>query len=99
MNIFAGNLAEDVTDADLRTLFAAHGQVTSASVVKDRFSDRSKGFGFVEMANEVEGRAAIKALNGADLKGSQIIVNVARSRGEAGAPSGGGYRRQSPSRA
>ncbi len=98
MNIFAGNLAEGVTDADLRTMFAAHGHVTSASVAKDRFSDQSKGFGFVEMTNEVEGRAAIKALHGTDLKGSPVIVNVARSGGEAGAPSGGGYRRQSPSR-
>jgi RNA recognition motif-containing protein len=91
MNIYVGNLAEDVTDEDLRTFFAAQGQVASASVVKDRLSGRSRGFGFVEMPVEAEGQAAINALNGKELKGSAVTVNVARPRGE-GSPRRGSVR-------
>jgi RNA recognition motif-containing protein len=92
LKIYAGNLAEDVTDEDLRTFFAPHGQVTSASVVKDRFSDRSRGFGFVEMPNEEEGKTAIRELHGKELKASPVTVNVARPRGETGPQRGGGDR-------
>ena len=92
--IYVGNLADNVTDEDLRALFAPHGQVASASVVKDRFSDRSRGFGFVEMPSDTEGQTAINALNGKELKGSMVTVNVARPRtdGPAGRGAAGGGR-------
>ena len=64
MNIYVGNLAYGVTDADLRDAFSASGEVTSASVITDKFSGQSKGFGFVEMPNKAQGEAAIKALRG-----------------------------------
>lgn len=89
MNIYVGNLSYDVTDDDLRTAFSAYGQVASASVIKDRYSGRSRGFGFVEMPNSSEAQAAIGALNGKDLKGRAITVNEARPRAEGGARRGG----------
>jgi len=82
MNIYAGNLSYNVTDDDLREMFEAYGEVSRASVISDRESGRSKGFGFVEMANDDEGKSAIDALNGKDLKGRAINVNEARPRPE-----------------
>jgi len=106
MNIYVGNLAVEVTDEDLRQAFAALGQVTSASVIKDKFSGASRGFGFVEMPVHAEALAAITALNGTDLKGQLLNVNEARQRAEEGrggdrrpggpgrgGPRGGGPRR------
>ena len=99
MNIYVGNLAYDVDDAALRTAFEAHGRVTSAKVIMDRDTGRSRGFGFVEMASDDEARAAIEALNGADLMGRRLNVNEARPRtdrrggpggGSGGGPGGGG---------
>lgn len=95
MNIYVGNLPWDVTEDDLRTAFAAFGEITSINVIKDNFSGRSKGFGFVEMASKTEGQAAIDSLNGKELKGRNLTVNEARPRadgprGGGGRPGGGG---------
>ena len=78
MNIYVGNLAWAVSDEDLRQAFASHGEVTSATIIKDKFTGQSRGFGFVEMPNNAEGQAAITALDGQDLKGRAIKVNEAR---------------------
>jgi RNA recognition motif-containing protein len=80
MNIYVGNLSHDVTEDELRQEFEAFGQVTSANIITDRFSGQSRGFGFVEMGNNEEAEAAIAALNGKDLKGRTLNVNVARPR-------------------
>ena len=88
MNIYCGNLSYDLTEEDLREAFAAHGEVDDARVIKDKFTGKSRGFGFVEMANDEEARAAIAALNGTDLKGRELKANEARPREERG--SGGG---------
>lgn len=82
MNIYTGNLSYNTTDADLREAFEAFGKVTSATVIYDRATGQSKGFGFVEMANNSEADAAIKALNGRDLNGRTIKVNQAEARKE-----------------
>ncbi|CAH9019748.1 RNA recognition motif domain-containing protein [Candidatus Nitrosacidococcus sp. I8] len=83
MNIYVGNLPYQVTDEDLRIAFQAYGEVSSATVIMDKFSNRSKGFGFVEMAKKEDGESAIKELNNTDLKGRQIIVNEARPKTDA----------------
>lgn len=99
MNIYVGNLSFEVTDADLQQLFAAYGNVESASVIKDRFSGESRGFGFVEMPSKSDADAAIAALNGTDLKGRSITVNEAKPKapkrggGGYGGGGGGGRRR------
>jgi RNA recognition motif-containing protein len=90
MNIYCGNLAYEVSSEDLREAFEAFGEVTSASVITDRDSGRSKGFGFVEMANDAEGHAAIEALNGSDMKGRPVRINEARPRTDGGGGGGGG---------
>jgi len=86
MNIYVGNLSFEVTDDDLRQLFTAYGEVESASVVKDRFSGESRGFGFVEMPARKDAEAAIAALNGTDVKGRTVTVNEAKPK----APKSGG---------
>jgi RNA recognition motif-containing protein len=94
MNIFIGNLSRQVTDADLRQAFEAHGQVASANVIKDKFTGESRGFGFVEMPVQAEAQAAIAALNGKDLKGRALNVAEAKPRtegGGGGGRAGGGY--------
>ena len=78
MNIFIGNLSYNVTEGDLRQAFEAFGQVASATVIKDKLSGRSKGFGFVEMPEQAEAQSAIEVLNGKALKGRTITVNEAR---------------------
>lgn len=93
MNIYVGNLSYDVTDADLQAAFARFGQVTSAKVIADQYSGRSKGFGFVEMSSADESRAAIAELNGTELLGRSITVNEARPRQGGGGGGGGGERR------
>lgn len=80
--LFVGGLPYATGDDELRELFAAHGTVASATVVKDRETGRSKGFGFVEYESDDEGKAAEKALNGSDLGGRAITVNEARPREE-----------------
>ena len=80
LNIYVGNLSFTATDAALEQAFGAFGTVTRAKVITDRDSQRSRGFGFVEMENDDEGRAAIEALNGSDLDGRTLVVNEARPR-------------------
>ena len=81
MNIYVGNLSYDVTEDDLRQAFESFGQVVSAKIIKDRYTIRSRGFGFVAMPVEDEAKAAIKGMNGKDLKGRELSVNEARPRG------------------
>jgi RNA recognition motif-containing protein len=88
-NIFVGSLAWATTSEGLESAFAAYGTVTSAKVITDRETGRSKGFGFVEMADG--GDEAIEALNGSDLDGRTIVVNEARPREDRPRRSGGGY--------
>jgi RNA recognition motif-containing protein len=90
MNIYVGNLSYDVSEGDLRQAFAAFGQVSSATIIKDKYSGQSKGFGFVEMASAEEARSAISQMNGKDLKGRALNVNEARPRPEGGRKGGGG---------
>ena len=94
MNIYVGNLAYEITDKDLEAAFSPYGQITAARIVIDRETNRARGFGFVEMANAAEAQAAIKALNGKDLKGRTLTVNEARPKAEGGA--GGGNRFSRP---
>ena len=82
VNIYVGNLSYNTGEDDLRNMFEAHGKVDRASVVMDRMSGRSKGFGFVEMPNEAEARAAIAALNEMETGGRRIMVNEARPKEE-----------------
>lgn len=82
MRIYAGNLSYDVTDDSLRAAFADFGTVDSADVVMDRSTGRSKGFGFVDMGDANEAKAAIEGLNGKDLQGRALNVNEARPRAE-----------------
>lgn len=82
MKLYVGNLAYSVTEDDLRQAFAQFGQVASAELIMDRFSGQSKGFGFVEMPNNSEADAAIKALNETSFKGRNIKVNQAKPRGD-----------------
>ena len=82
MNIYVGNLSYDTNDAGLRAAFEAYGEVSSAQVIMDRDTGRSRGFGFVEMPSDEEARAAIEALDGSDLDGRSIKVNQARPRGD-----------------
>ena len=82
MNIYVGNLDYSVTENDLNDAFSTYGHVTSVKLITDKFSGQSKGFGFVEMANNSEADTAIKKLNGTALKGRNITVNQAKPRGE-----------------
>jgi len=94
MNIYVGNLSWDMSEDDLRAAFAPFGQVESARIITDKISGRSRGFGFVEMPDEEEGKAAIAALNNKDIQGRNIKVNEARprndDRGGRGGRGGGG---------
>jgi cold-inducible RNA-binding protein len=80
VKIYIGNMSYDTNENDLRKAFEAHGQVDSVAIISDRYSGRSKGFGFVEMANETEAKAAMESLNDSDLMGRTLKVNEARSR-------------------
>lgn len=91
MNIYVGNLSRDLTDSDLREAFQAFGEVTSVSIIKDKYSNESRGFGFVEMPNAAEAKAVIAGLNGKSLKGRAITVNEARPRTDNRGGSGGGF--------
>lgn len=82
MNIYVGNLSYSTTDDTLRTLFEQHGEVSSAKVVENRETGRSRGFGFVEMPNDEEARAAIEAVNDTEFEGRTLKVNEARPRTE-----------------
>jgi RNA recognition motif-containing protein len=91
MNIYVGNLAPDVSEEDLKTAFSAFGQVQTATVIKDKFSGESRGFGFVEMPAKAEAQTAITEMNGKDLKGRTLNVNEARPKTERPRGGGGGY--------
>jgi RNA recognition motif-containing protein len=88
--LYVGNLGYGVTDADLRTMFEAHGTVSSAQVIMDRDTGRSKGFGFVEMGSDQEAQAAIAALSGKQMGGRALTVNEAKPREDRGGSGGGG---------
>jgi RNA recognition motif-containing protein len=90
MNLFVAKLSSSTTGEDLQELFSAHGEVTSAKVIVDRETGNSKGFGFVEMANDEEAKAAIAALNETELDGKEIVVKEANDREERPRRSGGG---------
>jgi RNA recognition motif-containing protein len=92
MNIYVGNLAYSVTEDELREAFASFGEISSVSLITDKFSGQSKGFGFVEMPNNSEADAAIKALNETPLKGRNIKVNQAKPRADRPQRGGGGRR-------
>ena len=93
MNIYVGNLSWNLKDQDLSNLFATHGEVASAKIVTDKFTNRSKGFGFVEMPNDDQAQAAIAALNGTEVDGRNIVVNESRPKQEGGG--GGGFKKRS----
>lgn len=94
MNIYVGNLSFDLTEDALRKEFEAHGEVASVSIIQDKFSGRSRGFGFVEMPSDEQAKAAIAGLNGKTLSSRNLTVNEARPRKEGGGgdrkPFGGG---------
>lgn len=90
MKLYVGNLSYETSSSDLETLFAEHGQVRSAQVIMDRDTGRSKGFGFVEMADSHSGQAAMQALNEREHNGRRLTVNEARPREERGGGGGGG---------
>ena len=91
MNIYVGNLSYGVSDDQLREVFEAYGTVSSAKVISDKFSGRSKGFGFVEMDDDNEAKSAIEDLDGAEIDGRAVKVNEARPREER--PRRDNYRR------
>ena len=80
MNIYVGNLSYDVTDETIRGAFESFGEVTSAKVIKDKYSGQSRGFAFVEMPEQSQAQTAIKSLQGKELQGKQITVSEARPR-------------------
>ena len=82
MNIYAGNLSYEVTEEDLKQAFEAFGNVESVKIIKDKYTDRSKGFGFVEMPDNGDAQSAIDGLNDTELKGRTLMVNKARPRTE-----------------
>ncbi len=102
MKIYVGNLANSVTEQDLQSLFATYGQVKAASIIKDRFSGQSRGFGFIEMFDQNEAQNSINELNGQEVQGQRIRVSEARpkqdrpaggmGRGGFGGPRSGGSR-------
>jgi len=90
MNIFLGNLARDVTEEDIRAEFVVFGEVTSISIIKDKYSGQPRGFAFVEMANNEEGEAAIAGLKGKMLKERTLDISESRPRDNKGSKSYGG---------
>ena len=80
MNLYVGNLSYDMSEENLRTEFAEYGEVQSAKIITDKFTGRSRGFGFVEMNSDDEGKKAMEELNGKDVEGRQLVVNEARPR-------------------
>jgi len=82
MNIYVGNLAQDVKDDELKELFSQHGKVDSVKIIRDMFSQTSKGFGFVEMPGRAQAQKALDELNTTEFKGKKLIVNEARPQRE-----------------
>jgi len=92
VNIYVGNLSWSMKNEDLSALFEQYGSVISAKILTDKFTGRSKGFGFVEMENDEEAKAAISALNDSEIQGRKIVVNEAQPKPEGG---GGGFKKRS----
>ena len=92
MNIYVGNLSYDATDETIKQAFEPFGEITSARVIKDKYTGQSRGFGFVEMSVQSQALTAIKSLNGKDLLGKPISVNEARARADQGRTGGQGGR-------
>ncbi|MHA4811985.1 RNA recognition motif domain-containing protein [Flavitalea flava] len=92
MNIYVSNLSFHTTDEDLKNLFEKFGAVSSAKVIMDKVSGRSRGFGFVEMSSEEEGKEAMASLNNKEIEGRAIAVSVAREKEDRGG-GGGGFSR------
>ena len=92
MNIYVGNLSWGLKDQDLADLFTPYGEVASAKIVMDKFTQRSKGFGFVDMPNDEQAQAAIAQLNGSEVDGRNLVVNESRPK-EGG--ESGGYKKKS----
>jgi RNA recognition motif-containing protein len=96
MNIYVGNLSWGLKDQDLANLFTPFGEVASAKIVMDKFTQRSKGFGFVEMPNDEQAQAAIAQLNGSEIEGRNLVVNESRPKeGGSGNGGGGGFKKRS----
>ncbi len=93
MNIYVGNLSWGLKDQDLADLFTPYGEVASAKIVMDKFTQRSKGFGFVDMPNDDQAQAAIAQLNGSEVDGRNLVVN--ESRPKEGGEGGGGFKKKS----
>lgn len=90
MNIYVGNLSWGLKDQDLANMFTPYGEVASAKIVMDKFTQRSKGFGFVEMPNDEQAQAAIAQLNGTEVEGRNLVVNESRPKEEGG----GGFKKR-----
>jgi RNA recognition motif-containing protein len=90
MNIYVGNLSFDATEGELKELFAPFGQVTEVRLIMDKFSGKSKGFGFIEMPSKEEAEKAIEGLNGKDIKGRGMAVNEAKPKTDRGGRGGRG---------
>lgn len=93
MNIYVANIPYKSTDGELKELFEQFGEVSSAKIIIDKFTQRSRGFGFIEMPDETAARQAINDLNGADFMGKNLVVNEARPKSDAPRGSGGGFNR------
>jgi RNA recognition motif-containing protein len=95
MNMYVGNLSFDTSEAELEQAFAEFGEVSSAKIIKDKFTGRSRGFGFVEMPDNGAAKSAMEALDGKEMGGRNIVVNEARPKpeGRRGGGGGGGGRR------
>ena len=98
MNMYVSNLSFHTTDEDLKALFSQFGEVSSAKVIMDRETNRSRGFGFVEMPSDSEAKAAMSALNNKDIEGRALSVSVAREKSSGGGggrnSGGGGYNKR-----
>jgi RNA recognition motif-containing protein len=92
MNIYVGNLSYQTSEDDLRQAFESFGQVSSVNIIKDKYTGKSRGFGFVEMANDDEAKEAMSNLNGTELNGRNLNINEARPRND-NRGGGGGFRR------
>jgi cold-inducible RNA-binding protein len=97
MNIYVGNLSNHTSEDELRQAFAGFGEVSKINIISDRYTGESRGFAFVEMPNQAEGQAAIDGLNGTDLGGRTLSVNVARPRQDTGGGGGGSRGPRRPS--
>jgi RNA recognition motif-containing protein len=98
INIYVGNLSFDASESELKSLFEAYGVVDSAKIIVDQFTNRSRGFGFIEMQNREEGLKAIQELDSKDLGGRSLKVNEARPKNSSGGGGGGGRRDSGKSR-